>query len=663
MRAIILLAALLINLPVNSQDTLYYGFKCHNFKFQYVRNLQGNQVLHMVDLRDSSGGSYDAKIVFPDKAEPGRHWIWRARFWGHEPQTEIALLRKGFHVVYINAPLLCGGPEAVELWNHFYDLLVNTYELNSKAVLEGMSRGGLYIYNWGSANPDKVACIYADAPVCDICSWPGGKGRSNVSPDDWKLHLKVYGLTEETVNDFKGMPVYNCVKLAQAGVPVLHVCGAVDDVVPIEENSYVLEKAYKAAGGDIRIIVKEGIGHHPHSLRDPTPIVRFILSNTSPELLDKPEPYEKWMSINSRGGLDNSRLKFEKGKKGVVAFLGGEITYNPGWCDSVAKYLVKRFPGTKFQFIKSGIPSLGSVPHSMRFSSDVLAKGKPDLLFVEAAVNNITNAVSPDQQVRGMEGIVYQALRANPYVDIIMMHFADQDKMADYNNGKIPDVIQQNEKVAEHYSVTSINLAKEVNDRVLYCEFSWRDDFRNLHSSYFEQRLYFRTIHHLLDSAWNGAPGSSLKVHEIPAVLLDRYSYINGQFKPLNKAKTRPGWSLVKNWQPVDKALVREGFVNDDVLEANVPGATLKYPFRGTAIGLLVTSGPDAGIIEYSIDGSEFRKADQFTRWSQGLHLPWMMMLEDKLVYGRHRLVVSVSSDKNTASSGTACRIHWVVVN
>jgi len=54
--------------------------------------------------------------------------------------------------------------------------------------------------------------------------------------------------------------------------------------------------------------------------------------------------------------------------------------------------------------------------------------------------------------------------------------------------------------------------------------------------------------------------------------------------------------------------------VNVDVLKSSQPGAILKLRFKGKAIGLFVTSGPDAGIIEYSIDGSDFRQADQFTQ-------------------------------------------------
>ena len=597
------------SLKINSQDTLYHGFKCLEFRFE----------------------GHDAKVVFPENAEKQRHWIWRARFWGHEPQTEIALLEKGFHVVYIDAAEYCGNQEAVMLWNHFYDYLVNVYDLNSRAVLEGFSRGGLYVYNWGSENPGKVACIYADAPVCDIRSWPGGKGKAR--------------------------------KLAEAKIPVLHVCGATDEIVPVDENTYALEKTYKEAGGNIKIILKEGIGHHPHSLKDPDPIVRFILSNTSPELLNEPETVESKMAISFRGNIDNCRIKFEKSGKGRVAFLGGSITWNPGWRDMVCNYLKERFPSTEFEFINAGIPSLGSVPGAMRFDRDVLSRGPVDLLFEEAAVNDATNAVPPVQQLRGMEGVVYHAIKSNPYMDVVMMHFADQDKMADYNNERIPEVILQHEKVAEHYSISSINLAKEVNDRVLNGEFTWRDDFVNLHPSEFGQKLYFRTIRYFFDTSWKEPVAEQQKVHLLPLQLYDNYSYIKGHYLPLSNAKTIYGWKIVENWRPGHDVSVREGFVDVPVLEATQAGASLELSFRGKAIGLFVTSGPDAGIVEFSIDGSEFRAVDQFTKWSTQLHLPWLMILNDELENGRHRLILRISAEKNKESTGNACRIHQFVVN
>lgn len=91
----------------------------------------------------------------------------RARFWGHEPQTDIALLEHGFHIVYCDVADLYGSDKAVQRWNSFYKRMVKA-GFNKKVALEGMSRGGLIVYNWAAQNPEKVACIYADAPVMDF---------------------------------------------------------------------------------------------------------------------------------------------------------------------------------------------------------------------------------------------------------------------------------------------------------------------------------------------------------------------------------------------------------------------------------------------------------------------------------------------------------------
>ncbi|NDF01217.1 MAG: alpha/beta hydrolase, partial [Verrucomicrobia bacterium] len=151
-----------------------------------------------------------------------------------------------------------------------------------KAALVGLSRGGLYCYNWASANPDKVACLYGDAPVCDFKSWPGGKGKGKGSKGDWTLTLKVYKFADEAeALAYKGNPVDSLAPLAKAKVPLLHVFGDADDVVPWDENTGVIAERYKALGGDITLIRKPGVGHHPHGLDDSTPIVDFILKHAN----------------------------------------------------------------------------------------------------------------------------------------------------------------------------------------------------------------------------------------------------------------------------------------------------------------------------------------------------------------------------------------------
>jgi len=218
-------------------------------------------------------------VVVPSRPAPGRPWIWRARFWGHEPQVDLALLDKGFHVVHIDVSHLFGSPQAEAIWDKFYAKLTGEHGLAPKAVLEGMSRGGLMVYNWASAHPDRVASIYADAPVCDFKSWPGGKGKGPGSPADWKNCLAAYGLSEEEALRYRHNPIDNLASLAKAGVPLLHVCGDADRVVPMDENTRVLQKRYLQLGGSITVIAKPGVGHHPHSLKNPEPIVEFILKH------------------------------------------------------------------------------------------------------------------------------------------------------------------------------------------------------------------------------------------------------------------------------------------------------------------------------------------------------------------------------------------------
>ena len=207
-------------------------------------------------------------VVVPHKVAAGKPWIWRARFWRHEPQFDPAMLGKGYHVVYCNVGGLYGNPTAVDRWNKYYQWLVEEHGFAKKVVLEGMSRGGLIIYNWARANPDKVAAVYGDAPVMDMRSWPGAGNKAT---------LKAYKFKDAAEAEaYKGYPVDNLKPLAEAGIPIIHVVGDKDKVVPVSENTAIAEKRYKELGGIFEVIHKKDTGHHPHSLKDPTPIVKFI---------------------------------------------------------------------------------------------------------------------------------------------------------------------------------------------------------------------------------------------------------------------------------------------------------------------------------------------------------------------------------------------------
>lgn len=232
---------------------------------------------------DFSVFGHNALVVKPKTPAPGNPWIWRTEFFGHEPQGDIALLGQGWHVAYFGISNMYGAPSAVDLMNQFHDYAVKTFGLNPRVVLEGFSRGGLYAVNFAAAHPDKTAALYLDAPVLDIRSWPGGKGTGKGDARCWQQALEIYGLTEETAKDFKGNPLDHVPQLIAAKIPVLAICGDADKVVPYPENSAVLVERYKAAGVNVSLILKPGVDHHPHSLKDPQPIVDFLTKFAYPK--------------------------------------------------------------------------------------------------------------------------------------------------------------------------------------------------------------------------------------------------------------------------------------------------------------------------------------------------------------------------------------------
>jgi len=63
-------------------------------------------------------GKRRAVVVVPKKAAPGNPWSWQACYWNHQPQTEVELLRRGFHIAFV-APDPGTQGKAWDLWYKF----------------------------------------------------------------------------------------------------------------------------------------------------------------------------------------------------------------------------------------------------------------------------------------------------------------------------------------------------------------------------------------------------------------------------------------------------------------------------------------------------------------------------------------------------------------
>ena len=182
-------------------------------------------------------------------------------------------LDKGIAIAGIDVGESYGSPRGQNHYTALYTHLVKQFNFDPKASLLARSRGGLMLYNWAVENPEKVRCIAGIYPVCDLASYPGlAKACSayDLSAQELEAQLDQHN------------PIPRLKALADAGVPILHIHGDQDKVVPLDANSAALVERYKKLGGTARLIVAPGQGHNMwRGFFQCQELVDFIISEAS----------------------------------------------------------------------------------------------------------------------------------------------------------------------------------------------------------------------------------------------------------------------------------------------------------------------------------------------------------------------------------------------
>jgi pimeloyl-ACP methyl ester carboxylesterase len=127
------------------------------------------------------------------------------------------------------------------------------------------------LYNWAVEHPESVGGIAGIYPVCNLRSVPGIEKASG-----------AYEMTPQQLSDALAQhnPVDRVEPLARAHVPVLHIHGDVDTVVPLELNSGELASRYRQSGGEMRLVVIKGQGHNMWSgWFQSQELVDFVIAN------------------------------------------------------------------------------------------------------------------------------------------------------------------------------------------------------------------------------------------------------------------------------------------------------------------------------------------------------------------------------------------------
>lgn len=201
-----------------------------------------------------------AFLIRPTSSRPGpTPWVMYAPTLGADlpGEAETWMFRRfakaGIAIAGVDVGESFGSPPGRRTYDALYERLTTREGFDGKACLLARSRGGLMLYCWAADNPDKVRCIAGIYPVCNLASYPG-LARA----------CSAYGMTESELASQLAdhNPVDRLAPLAEARVPIFHIHGDVDKVVPLAENSGLLGRRYRAAGGAMELKVAPGQGHN-----------------------------------------------------------------------------------------------------------------------------------------------------------------------------------------------------------------------------------------------------------------------------------------------------------------------------------------------------------------------------------------------------------------
>ena len=201
-----------------------------------------------------------AFLIQPDVKSPKEPmpWVWyaptlRGLPGGAEKWMFERFLKAGIAITGIDVGESYGSPKGRALYSALHKHLVEKHGLAKQACLLARSRGGLMLYSWAAENPDKVRCITGIYPVCNIASYPGlprASGAYELTAEQLKAQLAKHN------------PIDRLAPLAKAKVPIFHIHGDMDRVVPLDKNSAIIKQRYDKLGGPMTLEVVEGQGHN-----------------------------------------------------------------------------------------------------------------------------------------------------------------------------------------------------------------------------------------------------------------------------------------------------------------------------------------------------------------------------------------------------------------
>jgi len=366
--------------------------------------------------------------------------------------------------------------------------------------------------------------------------------------------------------------------------------------------------------------------------------------------------------VKVRGGLPNFCRTLAKRDRTRIVYFGGGITQGLGaakpglaYRSGVTRYFRKQFLKASIVEYVHSVPGTGSWLAAFRTNKEVVRHYIPlGLVVVEFAVDD--RGEPEERVIASVEGIVRQIRARCPEAEILFLYALCKDDMDAFKKGKLPDCIRRHEKVAEHYSIPSVNMAQSVASKIQSGELTFEEFSEDgIHPTDKGHALYVEAVKPLIDRCKAAAEtdGEPVK-YKLPKPL-SKCPLDKAQLVSCERADLETGWL---GWQesPVERFF--------HVVRCEEPGPTVTLRFQGDTVGYFDAIGPDCGDLEYSLDGGGWKHQANFDQEAKTGHRAHARLVAEGLDPKKtHELKLRVARKKPKGSTGRWARLAFFLVN
>ncbi len=335
--------------------------------------------------------------------------------------------------------------------------------------------------------------------------------------------------------------------------------------------------------------------------------------------------------------LSNTYYKLTQEKKLSVAFIGGSVTDGYGstdqgtksWAYLLTKRLKADYPDAKISSTKLSIGGTGSYLSNFRYEREIFPS-KPDLLFIEFAVNDKYDGMGYDKVVRSAESILRQGYAKNPNLDVIFVGTYDSG-----DGTSLYTELKGHKEVAEHYGLVFIKLSDEMEKHIKETGGNRSMFFTDgVHPNDAGYAYYAEIIYNRINECFADKKAPEALTEKVLPETLAENPMVNARMIYANEIDLKDAVGF--KYQNSNFSWLGNRY-NGRVLGSGV-GSKLTFEFEGTDFGICYGIGSTMGTFKCTIDGEKTVTIDanKSSANPKGKPIAW------NLPYGKHTVEIEI---------------------